>query len=175
MENNIYEMTDYIQSFINNFQDKYNRKLKVVVLDSDKKRIDKDVSKIKILEKLILKTMHKKHPELSHIRSLKVTSRRREVIIWVQIYSYLAYELGYTLMYIGQSINRNHATVIHSIKVAKDLLSIKETGFIEVYELVLKSIQEYVGIISTNVKGEYDTKSILDSLRDKEESVITLA
>ena len=100
MENNIYEMTDYIQSFINNFQDKYNRKLKVVVLDSDKKRIDKDVSKIKILEKLILKTMHKKHPELSHIRSLKVTSRRREVIIWVQIYSYLAYELGYTLMYI---------------------------------------------------------------------------
>ena len=175
MENNINEMTDYIQSFINNFQDKYNRKLKVVVLDSDKKRIDKDVSKIKILEKLILKTMHKKHPELSHIRSLKVTSRRREVIIWVQIYSYLAYELGYTLMYIGQSINRNHATVIHSIKVAKDLLSIKETGFIEVYELVLKSIQEYVGIISTNVKGEYDTKSILDSLRDKEESVITLA
>ena len=175
MENNINEMTDYIQSFINNFQDKYNRKLKVVVLDSDKKRIDKDVSKIKILEKLILKTMHKKHPELSHIRSLKVTSRRREVIIWVQIYSYLAYELGYTLMYIGQSINRNHATVIHSIKVAKDLLSIKETDFIEVYELVLKSIQEYVGIISTNVKGEYDTKSILDSLRDKEESVITLA
>ena len=175
MENNINEMTDYIQSFINNFQDKYNRKLKVVDLDSDKKRIDKDVSKIKILEKLILKTMHKKHPELSHIRSLKVTSRRREVIIWVQIYSYLAYELGYTLMYIGQSINRNHATVIHSIKVAKDLLSIKETGFVEVYELVLKSIQEYVGIISTNVKGEYDTKSILDSLRDKEESVITLA
>ena len=175
MENNINEMTDYIQSFINNFQDKYNRKLKVVVLDSDKKRIDKDVSKIKILEKLILKAMHNKYPELSHIRSLKVTSRRREVIIWVQIYSYLAYELGYTLMYIGQSINRNHATVIHSIRVAKDLTSIKEAGFIEVYESVLKSIQKYVGIISTNVKGEYDTKSILDSLRNKEESIITLA
>ena len=119
--------------------------------------------------------MHKKYPELSHIRSLKVTSRRREIIVWVQIYSYLAYELGYTLMYIGQSINRNHATVIHSIKVAKDLLSIRETDFVEVYELVLKSIQGYVGIISTNVKGEYDTKSILDSLRNKEESVITLA
>ena len=47
--------------------------------------------------------------------------------------------------------------------------------FVEVYELVLKSIQEYVGIISTNVKGGYDTKSILNSLRDKEESIITLA
>ena len=175
MEKNLIEMTNYIQSFIDNFQDKYNKKLKVVVLKSNKKNADEDVSKIKILENLVLKAMHNKHPELSHIRSLKVTSRRREVIIWVQIYSYLAYELGYTLMYIGQSINRNHATVIHSIKVAKDLLSIKETGFIEVYELVLKSIQEYVGIISTNVKGGYDTKSILNSLRDKEESVITLA
>ena len=175
MENNINEMTDYIQLFINNFQDKYNKKLKVVVLDSDKKRADKDVSKIKILEKLIIKTMHNKHPELSHIRSLRVTSRRRDVIIWVQVYSYLAYELGYTLVYIGQSINRNHATVMHSIRVAKDLLSIKETGFKEVFELILKSIQEYVGIISTNVKGEHDTKSILDSLRDKEESIITLA
>ena len=175
MENNLIEMTNYIQSFINNFEDKFNTKLKVVVLDSNKRNKRKNISKIKILEKLILRTMHNKYPELSHIRSLKVTSRRREIIVWVQIYSYLAYELGYTLMYIGQSINRNHATVIHSIKVAKDLLSIKETDFAEVYELVLKSIQEYVGIISTNVKGGYDTKSILNSLRDKEESVITLA
>ena len=175
MKNNINKMTDYIQLFINNFQDKFNRKLKVVVLDSDKQHLSTDVSKIKILENIILKTMHKKHPELSHIRSLKVTSRRREIVIWVQIYSYLAYELGYTLMYIGQSINRNHATVIHSIKVAKDLLSVNETDFKEVFELVLKSIEEYVGIISTNIKREDDTKSILNSLRNKEESVITLA
>ena len=175
MENNINEMTNYIQSFVNNFQDKYNRKLKVVVLDSDKEIINKDISKIKILENLVLKSMHNKHPELSHIKSLKITSRRREVVIWVQVYSYLAYELNYTLMYIGQSINRNHATVMHSIKVAKDLLSIKETEFKKVFELVLKSIEEYVGIISTNVKGKYDTESILDSLRNKEESVITIA
>ena len=81
MENNLIEMTNYIQSFIDNFQDKYNKKLKVVVLKSNKKNADEDVSKIKILENLVLKAMHKKYPELSHIRSLKVTSRRREVIV----------------------------------------------------------------------------------------------
>ena len=175
MENTIHEMTDFIQLFINNFQDKFNKKLKVVVLNSDNENVNQDISKIKILENIILETMHNKHPELSHIKSLKVTSRRREIVIWVQMYSYLAYELGYTLMYIGQSINRNHATVIHSIKVAKDLLSINDIDFKEPFELVLKSIEKYVGIISTDVKGEYDTKSILDSLRNKEESVIKLA
>ena len=44
----------------------------------------------------------------------------------------------------------------------------------EADKLVLKSIEEYVGIISTNIKREHDTKSILNSLRNKEESIITL-
>ena len=185
------QMTREIQLFINNFELKYNKKLQVIVsekLGSSsiknyttmwKNEIDalaniNITNKLKELEQIVIHTMHEIDPSLSYVDSMIINSRRRNVLIWVQCYTYIARNLGFTTTRIGEFINRDHATVLHSVRSVQNMIETNETDYMIVHNAVLKNIKDYVGIISTNTEGENDTQSILDSLRDKEESVITL-
>ena len=174
MEHSIVEITTYLYNFITDFEKKYKKKLKVTILDVNEDNVIDDKSDIKVLEDIVVETMHKRYPELSYIKDLTVKVRRREIIMWVQAYSHLAYLLGFTKTYIGKSIDKNHATVIHSIKTSENLLSIEEKQFTEVYNLILKSIQKYVGIISTDPSEKFDTKSVLNALRNKQKNKIII-
>tara|TARA_R100000406_G_scaffold56934_1_gene39151 strand:+ start:1880 stop:2461 length:582 start_codon:yes stop_codon:yes gene_type:complete len=186
------QMTREIQLFVNNFELKYKKKLQVIVsekLGSSsiknyttmwKNEIDalaniNITNKLKELEEIVIHTMHEIDPSLSYVDSMIIKSRRRNVLIWVQCYTYIARNLGFTTTRIGQFINRDHATVLHSVKSVQNMIDTNETDYMVVHKAVLKNIKDYVGIISTNTEGENDTQSILDSLRNKEESVITLA
>lgn len=185
------QMTREIQLFINNFELKYKKKLQVIVsekLGSSsiknyttmwKNEIDalaniNITNKLKELEQIVIHTMHEIDPSLSYVDSMIINSRRRNVLIWVQCYTYIARNLGFTTTRIGEFINRDHATVLHSVRSVQNMIETNETDYMIVHNAVLKNIKDYVGIISTNTEGENDTQSILDSLRDKEESVITL-
>jgi len=185
------QMTREIQLFINNFELKYKKKLQVIVsekLGSSsiknyttmwKNEIDalaniNITNKLKELEQIVIHTMHEIDPLLSYVDSMIINSRRRNVLIWVQCYTYIARNLGFTTTRIGEFINRDHATVLHSVRSVQNMIETNETDYMIVHNAVLKNIKDYVGIISTNIEGENDTQSILDSLRDKEESVITL-
>lgn len=168
-------MIDDIQSFVDTFEKKYDKKLQIFVINSDDKFNIPDENTIQILEKIVVNTMHENNPELSYIKSFgNIKTRLRKVLLWTSVYSYLAVKLGYSKSYVARSMNRNHATVIHRIKVVENLLSVGDKELKEVYNAVKKSIKEYVGIISTNPEGKDDTRSILSALRDKKESIITV-
>ena len=169
-------MKEKIHSFIKEIKDEYDKKIQVVIIDEDVNNLQINGCKLKVLESLILNAMHIKHPEFQHVKSFKdVKTRRRSILLWMQIHSYLGVELGYSKSYVGRSVERDHATVIHRHKTVENLLGYGERDMTEAYELVIKTIKEYVGIISTNTEGKDDTKSILSALRDKEESIITFS
>jgi chromosomal replication initiation ATPase DnaA len=184
------KMTQEIQSFVNKFENKYNKKLQVIVSELGSSKVNNYTkmwkneidalasinitNKLKELERIVLHTMHELDPSLSYLDSMIVKSRRRNVLIWVQCYTYIARTIGFTTTRIGEFINRDHATVLHSVRAVQNMIDTNETDFMLAYKAVLKNIKEYVGIISTNIEGKNDTQSILDSLRDKEESVIAI-
>tara|TARA_R110002012_G_scaffold236249_3_gene409979 strand:+ start:882 stop:1394 length:513 start_codon:yes stop_codon:yes gene_type:complete len=169
-------MKDKIHSFIKEIKDEYDRKIQVVIIDEDVNSLQINDCKLKVLESLIISAMHIKNPDFQHIKLFKdIKTRRRRILIWMQIHSYLGVELGYSKTYVGKSVNRDHATVIHRHRTVENLLGYGERDMTEAYKLVIKTIKEYVGIISTNTEGKNDTKSVLNALRDKEESIITVA
>jgi hypothetical protein len=184
------KMTQEIRSFVKKFEKKYNKKLQVIVSESGSSKVNNYTkmwkneidalaninitNKLKELEKIVLHTMYELDPSLSYLDSMIVKSRRRNVLIWVQCYTYIARTIGFTTTRIGEFINRDHATVLHSVRAVQNMIDTNETDFMLAYKAVLKNIKEYVGIISTNIKGKNDTQSILNSLRDKEESVIAI-
>tara|TARA_R100001015_G_C4619292_1_gene175977 strand:- start:627 stop:1139 length:513 start_codon:yes stop_codon:yes gene_type:complete len=169
-------MKEKIHSFIKEIKDEYDKKIQVVIIDEDVNTLQVNGCKLKVLESLIIDAMYIKHPEFQHVKAFKnVKTRRRSILLWMQIHSYLGVELGYSKSYVGRSVGRDHATVIHRHKTVENLLGYGERDMTEAYKLVIKKIKEYVGIISADIEGKDDTKSILSALRDKEESIITVA
>jgi uncharacterized protein YktA (UPF0223 family) len=167
-------MLKYIQNFINEFEKKYNKKLQILVVKEGKEAYP-EACRLKVLEKIVIQAMHKECEHLKCIKSFKkVKTRRREILMWIQVHCNLAVRLGFSKSYIGRSVGKDHATIIHRANVVENLLEIGEKDITKVYNLVIKQIKEYVGIISTNLKGEDDTKSVLSALRNKKESIITI-
>ena len=167
-------MLKYIQNFIDEFEKKYNKQLQVIVV-KDGENDYPETCRLKILEKIVIKAMHKECEHLRYIKSFKkVKTRRREILMWIQVHCNLAVRLGFSKSYIGRTVGKDHATIIHRAKVVENLLEIGEVDITKVYNLVIKQIKEYVGIISTNLKGKDDTRSILSALRNKKESIVTI-
>lgn len=80
-----------------------------------------------------------------HGRRLKLTSkdRYRELVELRNIYCFLARQLNYSLVIIGQSLgNRDHTTVIHSLTCFKNLLETEE-GFRQKYFKILNYIKDH--------------------------------
>lgn len=169
-----------ITSFIDLIANKYNKKLQIIVSDQTS-RIGLNqlsnahsITKIKNLETLVLNAMHINNPEFLYITSFTCKTRRKEYIMWMQVFSYVSWKIGYTKSFIGRFIDRNHASVIHSINQTETLLEINDKEFIIVYNIVLNLIKNHVGIISTNTSRENDSRSVLSTLRNQEESIITI-
>lgn len=67
----------------------------------------------------------------------------REVTTARQIYCYIAREkTGYSLSEIGRSINRNHATILYSIKTIKGYIDVGDSAIIDVCRKTISSLDE---------------------------------
>ena len=188
------KMTKELESFINEIKLKYNKKIQIIVSNTDNEHISsikdytniwndeiealasaKTTYKLNVLEDLIIDTMHTYDPDLYYIESFNnISTRKKDILIWVQAFSYIARKMGFSATRIGKYIKRNHATVLNSSKVIDGYLSTGDIEFKLIYKQILKSIKKYVGIISTNPSAEDDSRSVLNSLRDKKESIITI-
>lgn len=186
------EMTNYLESFINEFESKYDKKIQIILTDTydqavrvknystiwkDEIQALSDVTtsdKLNTLEDIVLKTMHIHNPDLKYIKSMVVKSRRRDIILWVQTFTYIGRKMGFTTTRIGKFINRDHATVLHSVKAVENALFTKEADLNQIYKQVLNSIKEYVGTITADPSGKNDTESILSALRNEKKSIITI-
>tara|TARA_R110002012_G_scaffold5109_1_gene23225 strand:- start:69 stop:626 length:558 start_codon:yes stop_codon:yes gene_type:complete len=176
------ELSQELDSFVKNIREKYNRDIKIIISDSNfklantKKEIlsaTETLHKLNVLENIVISTMHNFDISLCDVESLVINNRKRELIMWTQTFSYIARTMGFTCTGIAKHLDRNHATVISSCKVVKGYLEVGDIQYTRVFIQIMKSIKNYVGIISTDTESKDDTKSILNALWDQEKSVIT--
>ena len=113
-KNNVLEMTNDIQNFIDSFESKYGQFIRVT-LGVDKSRITKEVDHLKTIEQLCLDALHHRHPEYSHVKSLKYKSRKLGFMKYKQCFCLIAFNCGYKKSHIGVYLDQTHATIINSI------------------------------------------------------------
>ena len=178
----ILEMTNEIQRFKNEFESKYEKNINILISDKsdivvnvrqweDELIAMKEAHQIKtieILEKLVLGTMRQLYPEFKGWRSLGKECRRREFVIFKQIFCYICNKIGFTLQYTGAYINKHHASVIHSIKQTEGLLDIGDPQVCEAYDKLKENIRNYVRTIPEDIKGQAYAQPITSLVRDKE-------
>jgi len=178
----ILEMTNEIQKFKIEFESKYNKNLNILI--SDKSNVIVNVRQwedeivamkeayqiktIEVLEKLVLGTMKELYPEFKGRRSLAKDCRRREFVIFKQIFCYMCNQLGFTLQYTGKYIKKHHASVIHSIRQVEGLLEINDLQVCKAYEKLKENMKNYVRTIPEDIKRQTYTEPIASLVRDKE-------
>lgn len=75
--------------------------------------------------------------------SLDMSCRQRPIVELRSIYCYIGRNMGYSLKAIGQSLNRDHTTVINSLTSFKNLMETQDY-FPEVYNAIFKDIRKNV-------------------------------
>jgi len=175
-QEDILEMQTEIQDFKKDFESKYNKNINILVSDKsdvvvnvrqweDEIQAMKEAHQIRtieILEKLVLGTMRTLYPEFRGWRTLGKECRKREFVIFKQLFCYMCNKMGFTLQYTGAHINKHHASVIHSIKQAKGLLDIGDPMFCEAYNEIKINIKNYVRTIPEDIKRQAYTQPIIN-------------
>tara|TARA_R100000742_G_C4251950_1_gene70187 strand:+ start:287 stop:835 length:549 start_codon:yes stop_codon:yes gene_type:complete len=175
-QEDILEMQTKIQDFKKDFELKYNKNINILVSDKsdvvvnvrqweDEIQAMKEAHQIRtieILEKLVLGTMRTLYPEFRGWRTLGKECRKREFVIFKQLFCYMCNKMGFTLQYTGDHINKHHASVIHSIRQAKGLLDIGDPMFCEAYNEIKINIKNYVRTIPEDIKGQAYTQPIIN-------------
>ncbi len=181
-QEDILKMTNEIQKFKNKFELKYAKNINILVSDrsdvilniktwEDEIHAMKEAHQIKtveILEKLVLGTMRTLYPEFKGWRSLGKECRKREFVIFKQLFCYICSKMGFTLQYTGTHINKHHASVLHSIKQATGLLDIADPMFCQAYDELKKNIRNYVRTVPEDIKRQAYTQPITSLVWDKE-------
>jgi hypothetical protein len=175
-------MTNDIHKFKNSFESKYNKNISILVTEKsdvivnikqwqdeiEAMKIVHQDKTIQVIEKLILLTMRTLYPEFKGWRSLGKECRKREFVIFKQLFCYMCNKMGFTLQYTGNHINKHHASVLHGIRQAESLLDIGDVMFCEAYKELKKNIKNYVRTIPEDIKGQAYTKPITSLVWDKE-------
>ena len=171
----ILEMTNEIQKFKNEFESKYEKNINILVSDKSDVTVNvrqwedeivamkeaHQIKTIEILEKLVLGTMRSLYPEF-RMRSLSKDCRKREFVIFKQLFCYMCNKMGFTLQYTGSHIDKHHASVIHSIKQIEGLLEIGDHQICEAYEALKVNIKNYVRTIPEDIKRQAYTQPIIN-------------
>ena len=169
----ILEMTNEIQQFKTDFELKYEKNINILVSDKSDVVVNvrqwedsitamkeaHQIKTIEILEKLVLGTMRSIYPEF-RMRSLSKDCRKREFVIFKQLFCYMCSKMGFTLQYTGAHINKHHASVIHSIKQVKGLLDIGDSQICNAYKKLKLNMKNYVRTIPEDIKGQTYTEPI---------------
>lgn len=71
-------------------------------------------------------------------------SRKREVVTYRHAFCKISYSLGYKLKAIAEFINKNHATVIHSIRNVDNLLKSNDFEMTRCMDELYVEIEKYI-------------------------------
>lgn len=158
-----------IESFKAEIHEKYGIDIYLFIKEMDNRL------NLKVLEKMCIATLHEQYPSFIGTKSLKHKSRLKAVTMLRQIFFYLAItKYGYRKTEASKYMNRNHATSIHSIKVCEDYMYIGYSEFNRCLESVQNKIEQYVGNISENNKGEDNSKSNASIVQREREDISTI-
>jgi hypothetical protein len=175
-------MTNEIQQFKNEFESKYEKNISILVSEKSDVVVNikqwqdeieamkeaHQIRTIEVLEKLVLGTMRTLYPKLKGRRSLSKDCRKREFVIFKQLFCYMCNKMGFTLQYTGSYINKHHASVIHSVKQATDFLDIGDPQFCGAYKELKKNMKNYVRTIPEDIKRQAYTQPITGFVWEKE-------
>lgn len=156
--NDLLEMTNDIQAFIQKFEKKYGETISVTVGEIPTLK-DKDTHILCRLEQIAINQMHLTHPELRHITSFKKKTRKLEFMRYSQAFQYIAFMNGFKKGVIAAYIDRTHASVINSITQVKNYKSYQCSEFCELFINLLNTTERYVESISNDTKRQNNTKS----------------
>lgn len=163
---------DYEQMVINKlvaeFQENFYNKVgfvPIVITANQKKENDnKKIVSLDNLKEIV--NAYRSEKAIKNDWTLESKDRHTDVVMLRQIFCYIAKKIGYYLKSIGAVIgNRDHTTVIHSVNVVTNMLSIKDPFYTMYYESILNDIIKTYGdeftLLHTTKEKRDNTESTL--------------
>lgn len=128
------EVEEEIANVKKQFQEKYGVNL-IILSPAD------EVKRLTIPETGEIINKHlEKYAVDRYKRAAKVKSRREDLVIHHQAFCKICKDLNYGPSEIARYLNKDHSTVIYSIKKANDLLYVNDNRFLTVYNTVKREI-----------------------------------
>lgn len=119
---------------------------------------------VKSLEELEEKVLSVIPEHMGSNHSLKTPSRKKELVVLRHMFCKIAYHyMGYTCTSVAEYLNRDHTTVIHSVKVFDDLMETNDEFrylYREVDRLLAPTLSE------EQIKSEIDESSVMASVQE---------
>lgn len=133
-----------IKQLVEEFQDRFYEKIgyrpKVLL----NKNTEKPRLTIDTLEEVV--SSYLPDPFVTNGWTMQSSCRKRDVVMLRQIFCYIAKNQGYALKTIGNKLgNRDHTTVIHSVRVASDMIDSNDTIFVTLYEAITNELNKTYG------------------------------
>jgi len=151
------------ENFSDRIKEKYGVKLGMYLTEN----LRTHTISLKQLYHLVELAVEQNHPEEVKNFNFK-TTRRRVIMNYQHAFCSIAWEmLGYKKITIGEFLDKNHATVINSIRNADSFLSVNDVEFRIIYDSILKKLEEHVGFISKNTENDVNTKPVLSFIQSE--------
>lgn len=138
-------------------------------------REDNERLSLEAIEACCVRVFNAKFPLLENVDTISMRLRAREYVMLRQIFCYIAVnEYGYGKSETARYLLRNHATVIHSIKVCENYMFQNHREFTDCMLSVKYGLKKYVGNISENSTGENNSESDVSIIQHerKDSSII---
>lgn len=138
-------------------------------------REDNERLSLEAIEACCVRVFNVKFPLLKNVDTISMRLRAREYVMLRQIFCYIAVnEYGYGKSETARYLLRNHATVIHSIKVCENYIFQNHREFTDCMLSVKYGLKKYVGNISENSTGEDNSESDVSIIQHerKDSSII---
>jgi chromosomal replication initiation ATPase DnaA len=149
-----------IKKLVDEFQQNFYNKVgfrPVVIINREKEKVVQNALSLDDLKKIVDSHIPEKFKNMGC--TLESKHRYREIVMLRQIFCYIAKKQGYNLNPIGEKLgNRDHTTVIHSVRTASDLLG-TDPVFISIYDNIIYDIVKTYGnefALLQSVKEEWD-------------------
>ena len=127
---------------------------------------------LEVYKKITLECIREDHPKYKKY-TFKTKSKERDFVTYIQVMSFLASNDGYSLTAVGNSIFRNHATIINSRRIISNGIETKEPSINRILKKIQTKIDDYVGIISEDIKSKPITEPELDPIWYEAKDLIT--
>jgi len=137
------EMTDKMREDIEAFKKKFELKYRIIpyVSINSKKNYVGELSMSDLLD-IVNKRMQEIHEGTS--AGIRQATRRRPIVIYRQVFCKIALSLGYGATVIGKFLNKNHATVIHAVKLVDNLIETGDKHMTDCVNDIYMQIEKYL-------------------------------
>lgn len=140
------EMSDYVDAFKLKFKLKYG--ITPYVSISTKGHYNGKLCLQELLD--IVNKVFEDTVNVKYHDGVFSQSRKREVVTYRHAFCKISYSLGYKLKAIAEFINKNHATVLHSIRNVDNLLKSNDFEMTRCMDELYVEIEKYI------TKKEYE-------------------